>query len=106
MDYSLIYIPHPNKESAIKTAKILIEEELIACANIIDAMTSIYRWEGKIVEEGEVLLLAKSKSALFLKIQKRVEQFHPYTCPCIVAISLDQGNSKYLDWVNKSTQNI
>ena len=83
-------------------AKILVQEQLIACANIFDHMTSVYSWKGELKQSSEVVLLLKSKTRLYNKIRKRVESLHPYECPCIIAWSLDQGNKEYLEWINKN----
>ncbi|MBF0314541.1 MAG: divalent-cation tolerance protein CutA [Oligoflexia bacterium] len=101
MDYIMVYIPHPSKESALKSARYLVEKKLIACANIIDPILSIYTWEGKLEESSEVLVLAKTHKRHFELLKNEVSKIHPYTCPCITSIELSGANAAYLEWINQ-----
>ena len=94
MNPTLIYITNPTKREAKKIAKYLIEKKLIACANIFGPVNSIYHWKGKIVDEKEFVLIAKTTDTKFAKIKKEVEKIHPYTIPCIIKIPA-ASNEKY-----------
>jgi uncharacterized protein involved in tolerance to divalent cations len=64
---------------------------------------SIYRWQGKIETATEVVLIAKSRAALFEEIEKRITELHPYDCPCLVAWPIEAGHQPYLDWLGQET---
>jgi periplasmic divalent cation tolerance protein len=97
MTIILIYIPYPQRPLAKKTAELLIQKKLIACANIL-TIDSIYRWEGKIADEPEFVLLAKTVPENYDKVKAEVEKTHPYDLPCILKINAE-ANEKYLNWV-------
>ena len=97
-DFIFVYITSPGAEEAKKIAKCLLEEKLIACANIYPGVTSLYWWEGKIAEEGECVLIAKTTEGSFEKVKDEIEKIHPYKTPCIVKIPVS-SNEKYFDWV-------
>ena len=93
----LVYITIKNEQEAKTIAKALIEKKLIACANIFP-ITSLYMWQGKLVDDKEVVLLAKSKSQNYKKIQSEVKKLHSYQTPCIMNITA-QANPEYLQWL-------
>ncbi|MBZ9572838.1 divalent-cation tolerance protein CutA [Patescibacteria group bacterium] len=97
MNFVFVYITNPTKEEARKIAKHLLEKKLIACANIFP-INSLYWWEGKIADESEFVLIAKTTEENFGKVKKEVEKIHSYTIPCIVRISVS-SNKKYFDWL-------
>lgn len=86
-----------------KIARALIEEKLAACVNIIPAVQSFYRWQDKIEESAEVILLAKTRNELFEPLRKFVKALHSHECPCIIATPLTQGHGPYLDWIAAQT---
>ncbi|MBW2968242.1 divalent-cation tolerance protein CutA [Candidatus Woesearchaeota archaeon] len=94
----LIYITNPNEEEAKKIAHHLIETRLIACANIFP-ITSIYRWEGKVKDDSEFVLIAKTRSELYDKVREEVESIHSYDTPCIIRIDADV-NPAYARWID------
>ena len=85
-----------SKREAQKIARSLVHERLAACVNLVSPVQSIYRWEGKICDEKEVLLICKSRSILFEKLSRRVAELHSYTVPEIIALPITQGSSAYL----------
>src|SRR5690348_13012442 len=91
MQHVLLYITARDKPEATTIARNLLEARLIACANIIDGATSLYRWEGKIETAGECVLIMKSEQRHVQAIIGRVKQLHSYECPCIVAMPIVQG---------------
>lgn len=99
-----VYTPHKNKAKALEMGKTLIKEKLIACTNIIEKVTSIYEWEGEIVEESEVLMIMKTKHLLFDELQTRIEELHTYSCPCIIGLPVMKGNASYLNWLDQQTK--
>jgi periplasmic divalent cation tolerance protein len=87
------------KEEAVRIVHTLLEERLIACANIMDPVSSFFWWQGKIEEEKEVLVIMKSHETLFKKLSKRVMELHSYDTPEILALPIVNGSQSYLDWM-------
>ena len=101
--YLWIYVTHGNKKKALAMSRILIGEKLVACVNLLDKVTSIYLWKGKLVEDKEVILIMKTREKLYQKLRDRISQLHSYSCPCIIALSISKGNKDYLSWISKQT---
>ena len=99
MSFMIVIMTAPNKEEAVKIVRTLLEERLIACANIMDPVSSLFWWQGKIEEEKEVLVLMKSNENLFKKLSKRVTELHSYDVPEILALPIVEGSQSYLDWM-------
>lgn len=99
MSYNIVVMTAPNKEEAIKIVRILLKERLIACANIIDPVHSLFWWQGKIEEEKEVLAIMKSHSSLFKKLSEKVIELHSYDVPEILALPIVDGSQTYLGWL-------
>ena len=104
MTHHSVYITAPDHETALKIARLIVTEQLAACANILGATTSVYRWEGKIQEEGEVALIAKTSGARLAELITRIKAIHPYQVPCIVAWPIAAGHPPYLDWISAETK--
>jgi len=102
-DPVILYITVPTKEEGIAIGRALVEENLAACANVIDGLTSIFRWEGAVQEEGEALLIAKTDRALVDSASDLVKMEHSYDCPCIVALPIVGGNQQFIDWIGSET---
>jgi periplasmic divalent cation tolerance protein len=103
MSACFIYITVPDSETARRIARALVERQLAACANIIDGMRSVYRWEGAIEEGSETVLIAKTRAALVPAVTEEVRALHPDDVPCVVALPLAGGNPEFLDWIEAST---
>jgi periplasmic divalent cation tolerance protein len=103
MDLSLVYITCNNHDEAKRIGHTLIEEKLVACVNIIDPVTSIYRWQDEIRESTEVILIAKTRSSLTSTIIKRVQELHSYDCPCITAVPLAAVSPAFHRWIEDQT---
>ncbi|HOI40586.1 MAG TPA: divalent-cation tolerance protein CutA [Methanobacterium sp.] len=100
--YSIVYITTSGVEEAKKIAKNLLEEKIIACANIIPEMESIYWWEGDLEEDVESVLLVKTNSQLVDKVIDRVREIHSYQTPCALEIQIKKGSKEYLDWLENA----
>ncbi|HOD74359.1 MAG TPA: divalent-cation tolerance protein CutA [Candidatus Bipolaricaulis anaerobius] len=100
----VVLVTCPSREAGEKIARALVEERLAACANLVPQVTSIYRWEGKVVRDHEVLLVLKTRRARFAALARRVAALHPYAVPEIVALPLEAGSRPYLAWVADSTR--
>jgi periplasmic divalent cation tolerance protein len=97
--YSLVYITTSGVSESKKIAKTLLKERLIACANIIPQIESLYLWKGEIEKDTESLLVAKTRSEKVDKVIKRVEEIHSYDIPCILQIQVKKGSGNYLEWL-------
>ena len=97
MNFIFVYITNPTKEEAKKIAKYLLEKKLIACANIFP-IDSLYLWKGKIADENEFVLIAKTTEDKFEKVKNEVEKMHSYSIPCVIKIPVS-SNKKYFDWL-------
>ncbi|MCA9400838.1 MAG: divalent-cation tolerance protein CutA [Candidatus Omnitrophica bacterium] len=102
--YIVIFITAKDEREAKKITNRLIDKGLIACGNIIPAITSIFFWQGKVDEESEALLILKTKKERFASIVKEVKKMHSYDVPEIIAIPIIDGNEDYLKWVDESVQ--
>lgn len=99
-----VYITTSDKEQARSIGRVLVEEHLAACVNIIEGMESIYFWNDSICEDKEVILIAKTREDLLTELTQRVKSLHSYQCPCIVALPIVGGNQEYLCWIDDSTR--
>ncbi|GMR03446.1 MAG: divalent-cation tolerance protein CutA [Thermodesulfovibrionia bacterium] len=100
----VILITAPKEEEAARIAKALVEKRLAACVNVIKDIRSIYRWQGKIEDDTEVLLIVKTKKRLFEALAAEVKGIHSYTVPEIIALPIVQGQKDYLKWLSESTR--
>tara|TARA_R110000787_G_scaffold28283_19_gene77293 strand:- start:501 stop:824 length:324 start_codon:yes stop_codon:yes gene_type:complete len=101
-EYRLLYVTAGTKDEALTIADALIGEHLIACANIIDGVTSVYRWEGKVQRDQEVVLIAKTAASRVEAVIRRVRELHSYDCPCVVSIPIENGNPAFLEWISEN----
>ncbi len=98
----LVYITTANEEEAKRIGRALVERELAACADIVPAIRSIYRWEGQVVEDGETLLLIKTTAPALEQLVATVKELHSYSVPCVTAFPIAGGNADYLAWIAES----
>jgi len=99
----VVFITAPSGEEARKIAGRLVEERLAACVNIVDGVRSIYRWEGRIEDEAEALMIVKSRIALLPRLRSRVRELHSYTVPEVIALPIIDGSEEYLKWLSEET---
>lgn len=95
----LVYITTANKNEAEVIASKLVTDNLVACANIINNVTSIYKWQGKLNKEQEVVIIAKTIKKNVDNIVKTVKSMHNYDCPCIISLRVSDGNKDFVGWV-------
>lgn len=101
---SLLYITCADIDQARHIGKLLVEERLVACVNIVPRIESIYHWEGKLVDAAEALLLAKTRTELVEACIRRTRELHSYSCPCIVSFPLANGSPDFLHWIEAETR--
>jgi len=104
MNINFIYITAKDKEEARKIGRILVSERLAACVNILDGMNSMYWWDGKVQDDNEAVLIAKTRESLVSALIEKVKSVHSYSCPCVVSMPVVGGNIDYLRWVEKETE--
>ena len=88
------------REEAINIVRHLLKEKLIACANVVGPVNSLYWWKEKIEESREFLVLMKTRENLFEKLAKKVKELHSYEVPEVIALPPIRGLPAYLDWLN------
>ncbi len=103
-DIVVILVTTPSIDEARKIGNALVEEKLIACANIIPQVESIFYWQDKVCNEKEVLMIIKTRKKLIDKIIKRVKSLHSYTVPEVVALPIIKGSKDYIKWVKEVTK--
>lgn len=92
-----------NDEEAVRLVRTLLERRLIACGTLVPGARSMYRWQGKIADETETLLLLKTRSGRIEALQEAFKELHPYKVPELLALAVDSGMEKYLEWINGET---
>jgi periplasmic divalent cation tolerance protein len=103
MPAQLVLCTCPNAEVAQTLACALVDEHLAACVTVVPAVQSVYRWQGAVQVDDEVLLLIKTVSAQLQSLQERIQSLHPYELPEIVVVNIDSGLPAYLDWLARET---
>jgi len=92
-----------SEEEAASLVKALLDRRLIACGTIVPSVRSMYRWEGKLADEKEVMVFLKTRSARLEALEAAFEQLHPYKVPELLAVPVTAGNAKYLGWLSSET---
>ena len=98
-NYVIILVTTSSKQEAEKISKHLLEDRLIACANIVGPVTSIYQWSERIEKAEEFLMIMKSGKHLLAKVTDVVKTMHSYEAPEILSIPVEEGSKTYLDWL-------
>jgi periplasmic divalent cation tolerance protein len=92
-----------SEDEAVKLVRILLERRLVACGTLLPGARSLYRWQGKIADEREVMVLLKTRSAQLESLQGAFSELHPYRVPELLALAVAGGMEKYLDWISNET---
>ncbi len=102
-EFIVVLLTCGSEEEALKIAHSLVEERLAACVNLISPVRSIYRWEGKIWDEKEWILIIKTQKERFEELEKKVKSLHSYSVPEIIGLPIVEGSSSYLQWLLEET---
>ena len=98
-----VYMTAGSIEEAKSIGQILVVQNLAACVNLLENMTSIYKWEEKLEESQEVIMIAKTRKSLMPKLIEKVNSIHSYDCPCILELPIQGGNPDFLSWIERQT---
>jgi periplasmic divalent cation tolerance protein len=99
----VVFITTSNHEEAARLADSLVSERLAACVNIVPAIESVYRWEGKIARDTEALMIVKTTGGRYPDLERRVKELHSYSTPEVIAVGIERGSEQYLNWLRDST---
>jgi periplasmic divalent cation tolerance protein len=94
----------PSEQVGTRIAQALLEENLVACVNIVPGVRSMYRWNGAIQQEQEFLLVIKTRDDRYEKLEQRIRELHPYDVCEVLALEVMAGSKPYLDWVLAETR--
>jgi periplasmic divalent cation tolerance protein len=92
-----------SEEEAIQLVRALLDRRLVACGTVLPGGRSLYRWQGKIADEREVVVLLKTRSARLEALRAAFAELHPYKVPELLALSVEAGLDRYLEWINAET---
>ena len=98
-----VYMTAGSFEEAKRIGQILVSQNLAACVNLLENMTSIYIWKDKLEEDQEVVIIAKTRKTLMPKLIETVNSRHSYDCPCILELPIQDGNPDFLSWIGSQT---
>jgi periplasmic divalent cation tolerance protein len=102
-DALVVLVTAPSAEKAAELARALVDERLAACGNVVPGLRSIYRWEGRVQDDAEALLVLKTTRARFEALRDRVVALHPYQVPEVLALPVEAGSAAYLAWIAAET---
>lgn len=100
----LVYMTARDAREARRIGEALVTERLAACVNVLGAVTSCYRWKGRVQRDREVAFIAKTLRALVPRLSRRVKELHAYEVPCVVAMDIVGGSASFLKWLASETK--
>jgi periplasmic divalent cation tolerance protein len=103
-DPIVVLVTCGSEDEALKIANILVGDRLAACVNLVAPIRSVYRWEGKIWDEKEWLLIIKTQKHRFEALERKVKSLHSYSVPEIISLPITEGSSAYLNWIRENTE--
>ncbi|MBS2021575.1 MAG: divalent-cation tolerance protein CutA [Deltaproteobacteria bacterium] len=101
-DAQLVLTMLPTADAAVELARAVVDEKLAACCNLIPAVRSIYRWQDKLQDENEVLVLIKTRAEQLDRLKARILELHPYEVPEVLVLPVESGYAGYLEWMAKA----
>lgn len=106
MSYVIVVTTTANREEAVKIVNQLLQKRLIACANIVGPVSSLFWWKEKIEGAEEFLVFMKSRGELFKRLSERVRALHSYEVPEVLALPVVKGLPSYFEWLDASLQPV
>lgn len=100
-EFIVVYVTVSSTDEGARIARLLVEERLAACVNQVPGVRSTYRWQGKVEESGEDLLLIKTTKKLFAALEQRICELHSYAVPEVIAAPIIAGSKPYLQWLDE-----
>lgn len=100
----IVLCTFPDGDQASTIARTLVDEKLAACVNLLPQVRSIYRWQGEVCDDGEQLSVIKTSADRFPALRARLVELHPYDCPEVIGVTVEDGHPDYLSWVIDSTR--
>lgn len=100
-EFIVVYVTVGSSDEGDRLARALVGERLAACVNRVRQVQSTYRWQGKVEQSEEELLIIKTRRKLFGRLQKRVQELHSYSVPEIIALPILEGSESYLKWLGE-----
>ena len=95
----VVLVTAPDADTGARIARALLDERLAACINLVPGVRSLYRWQGSIEDDAEVLMVIKASAQRCEALAARVKDLHPYDLPEVIALPVEGGSLAYLDWV-------
>jgi periplasmic divalent cation tolerance protein len=102
-DELIVFVTVPSPEISSQIAHSLVSERLAACVNVIPGVKSVYRWEGEVTSDTELLLIIKTTDESYASLERRVKELHPYSTPEVIGFKIERGSEDYLRWLREST---
>src|SRR3954451_20775319 len=102
-DAIVVFTTVATEQEAVTLVRALLERRLIACGTLLPGSRSLYRWQGKLADEREVVVMLKTRSARLDSLTAAFSELHPYKVPELLALPVEAGTEKYLDWINGET---
>ena len=99
-EFRLVYMTAGSMEEARRIGDTLVAERLAACCNLVPSVRSIYRWQGEVQRETEIVVIAKTSEGRVPALTERVRALHSYDCPCVVSLPIESGNPDFLSWIS------
>ena len=100
--YRIVLVTCGSIQEARKIARLVVQKKLAACANIVPAIESVYRWKGKVERAREVLMVIKTAAAQVRQLEREVKRAHSYDIPEFIVLPIVSGSSEYLDWIGQN----
>ncbi len=89
-------------EHAERIARTVLEERLVACVNIVSGVKSLYWWKGEIQDDSETMLVIKTPTETYAKLERRLIEIHPYQVPEVISLEVVDGSRSYISWVREA----
>lgn len=103
-EHRVVLTTFGGRDQAVQVARALVEEKLAACVNVLDGVRSIYRWQGAVQDDAEVLCVIKTTADRYAALEARLLALHPYEVPEVIALPIAGGSPAYLRWLTDSVR--